>query len=1417
MNLIWFTVALATLLLAGGGAALLLLPRERKVNTIELLSLAVLLGAAFVSLSSFWLGLLLSGAALQLAVTVAGLAIAAAGFTARRQLVEKLKLPSSEGAILMLAALAAQAGLVIWLSVSTPLGWDAQFSWEIKARIACLSGGVIPISYFSDLTRTWSSPDYPLFLPLTQAWFYSWLGECYQGMIKLVFPLFYLAALGLLYTGGLRFGGRHIHGLFSSLLLFFLPLAVLGNEGSVSSGYADFPLAVVYLAAVLYLLEYWESEKVGALRLLACLSAVLPWVKQDGLVLWLCLMGLMAVKLLPRKQFKLFLLVALPGILLFGPWMAFLKLVNAFTAQAFHPLTPARLWSNLGRLPFILQAVAREIVNWKHWALLWPGLLLALPLFRTSQRRKQAAVLFIAVIVPILCYSGVYLFSNWNPFTDHVNSSLSRLLLQVSLVPLLMMGLALPAESLSLVSSAMGRKWLKIEENSLLKRALMAAVLVLLPLLYFYPAVIGEVLLAPGDGWTQIIGIRVLIGQMLAQGELPLWNPYIFGGMPLLASIQPGALYPPTWLFAFFSPGVAMNAMVITSYHLALIGSYLYARRIGIGRLGSLTTGIAFTFGGYMIAHLGHTNRVAAAAWLPWVLLAIEHLYLRASWRWVTFGALFVALQLFAGDPQMTLYTVLVGGAYGLFSLTVREARQPRWRFLAATVALALCGTLLSLIQLLPEQELLEQTERAGISYEYFSSFSLPPQQTLSLIFPYFFGGAIVQPPYTTSYWGLWNTTETCGYVGLLTLLLSLVAVLGQRRRALMWFWVGSAGVSLLLAFGSFLPFGLNHLLHKLPVYNLFRASGRHLLEFTFALAVLAGLGVNYLAEIGQPLARRVLQGATVTLTLLVVCTAIIYCFFGQYLIKEISRPEGAGSLTDTEAFIPLTFWALGTAVLWFYAHRRTVLAGSLLFAVLLADLVSFGHFYEWRVVPYRVTGVMSDTVTVKYIKEREPDLAAFRILSHAAQPYGNHYNTLNYPNISIVRGLQSVNGYDPVRLLRQMAIAGEMGLDGVVHDKNAFDQSHQGFNLLNVKYLLWERPGPLEEWRGRSYEGIRFSEAELNLELAPGMRRTVATGRVVATELAIISAMRRSTHIPDGAPIVRIKLHTTSGQLIERELKAGRDTSEWAYDRPDVHTTAKHQRARVVESWAAEGFQGHHYLARLAFERAEIDHIEFEYCRDDADIRITRASLYDAETGASTPLERIDLPPERWRKLASFGQIDLYENLKRMPRAWFTSHLAVMPSAEVLRAIKTGRMRDGSPFDPAQTALLELEDFGSRAITLPPVGEAAGAEVKITRYEPHRIELETRHSQAGFLLLSEIYYRGWDAWVDGKKTPVERVNYALRGIAVPPGEHHIEFVFRAPTFRDGALYSALGLIVLLVGLVVERGQAKRAQASSLS
>ncbi len=925
-----------------------------------------------------------------------------------------------------------------------------------------------------------------------------------------------------------------------------------------------------------------------------------------------------------------------------------------------------------------------------------------------------------------------------------------------------------------------------------------ATLIFILPLIYFYPATTGEVVLAPGDGWEQIFAIRVLIGQMLTQGMLPLWNPFIFGGMPLLASIQPGALYPPTWFFAFFSPKLAMNLMIITTYHIALAGAYLYARRLGQSRLGALLAAIAFAFGGYMVAHLGHSNRIAAAAWLPWVLLAIEELYQKPRWRWVALGAAFIALQLFAGEPQMTCYTAVVAGAYTLFSFTLREAPASRWRFFSALAAMCVCGGLLSAIQLLPEGEMLRFTERSTIGYEYFSQFSLSPRQFFSLFFPYYFGGAALGP-YVVPYWGRWNLTETTGYLGMLTWLFAFTAIGLRRKNAVQWFWLAWAIIALGVATGDNLPFGLNHVLHNIPVYKLFRAPGRHLLEFNLAVGLLAGFGVTALARLEAHVRWRLAALSAAILSVIVAVAVVMYCYFGKSLQMETPLPTEAGTFANPDIYIPVICFSLSLVALFLYTWKQHWLIAGALIVLAVADAMSFGLSYEWRLPTYDMAEKLGDAPSVKFIKEREPDLNQFRIVSHTPQPFGPSYDMLDYPNLSIVRGLQSVNGYDPMRLLRTTEIAGSMSLEGIVENPDAFTPAHRGFDLLNVKYLLMER-GTKESIE---IEGIKFSAEPERLICKPGLH-TVFKTSATADELALVSAMGNSLDLTTGTPVIEFKLTTNDGRVIRHELQAGRDTAEWAHDRADTNAVVKHVRPNPIETWPEDGFQGHRYLTRFKFDRAKIVQIEVNYLASSADLTISRAVLFDSETRQSTALGDLSVSTERWEPLQQFGAVTVYQNKQWLPRAWFVKNWRTAPTAEVLQAITTGKLADGQTFNPRETALLEREHYGETPANFPPPGDPTLADVKVTRYQPQWIDLQTSNPQAGLLVLSEIYYRGWDAYLDGQRIPVERVNYTLRAVNVPAGEHRIRFVFNSPSFRRGAIFSGIGLLLLLLGAVLQ-------------
>jgi len=948
-----------------------------------------------------------------------------------------------------------------------------------------------------------------------------------------------------------------------------------------------------------------------------------------------------------------------------------------------------------------------------------------------------------------------------------------------------------------------------INSRFITRRLLIAPILALLPLVYFYPAVKGQLALAAGDAWLYSLPMRMLLGRMIAEGTLPLWNPHTFAGMPLLASAQPGVLYPPNWLFAALPPGVAINAVIIITYQLTLIGTYLYARALQMDRAAALLTGITFTFGGFMISHLEQVNFIAAAAWLPWILWVMEKLYRaeswREAWRLSTCGAIVIALHFFAGLPQATAHIAPVCGAYLIFSLFIRADRpksfSERRRFAAAVVVMVVCGALLSAVQFLPARELQLQGERAAISYETFATFSLPPRRLLSFIAPYFFGGAL-PPIYSVAGWDHWWLHKYVhGYVGMLALLLAMMAVLAAKSNRLVWFWAGIAIVSLFLSFGSHLPFDLHQLLYQVPVYNLFRGPYRHTYGFTFAMAVLAGLGMNAIARDG-PASRKAFLYSSTAIAVIVVATAVAYRFFAHRLGSLQPPPPGATSLSNSEIYVPLIFFTLSLGALWLYARRQTKLVAAAVIVVLQLDLAFFGWFTYWRSTGYELVERLNDPPAVKAIKERESDLRGFRVVTHAANPYHPNYENLSHGNMAIPHGLQSVTGYDPMRLSRLATLAGgpagSMDIFGVIGAQTVFATHDQGLDLLNVKYLLRERKSLSDGQDGQALtvEGIRFAIDAPEVKLAPGAHPVLDAESAPATELAIISTMTDSTEIPDGAPVARVKLRAKDGGVIERELLAGRDTAEWAYDRADVRAAIKHRRAKVAESWDAEGFQAHRYLARLNFPRAEFERIELDYLKQGGAVVIKCASLFDSATGRSTPIGNASLPYERWRRVGSFGEVDLYENLRALPRAWLVPKAQIVSAEEALRRIHG----EGEHFDPRKTALIEPNDKAQ--IAFPQNEFENKAEARIAGYEPNRLAIETVADKPATLVLSEISYPGWEATIDGQTTTIFTANYLLRGVVVPEGKHRVEMRYTAPAARRGAIISALTLLALSGGFI---------------
>lgn len=137
------------------------------------------------------------------------------------------------------------------------------------------------------------------------------------------------------------------------------------------------------------------------------------------------------------------------------------------------------------------------------------------------------------------------------------------------------------------------------------------------------PALAGYPLLT-GDDATQNYPLSVLSGEILAHGHLPVYDPYLWSGVPLLAGANAHALLPTTFLFAFLPHLAAWVLAEAITLAAGAIGAFVLLRRNGCRTLAAALGGSWFGLGGFMSSQIVHIDFVSAAAALIWCLVALD-------------------------------------------------------------------------------------------------------------------------------------------------------------------------------------------------------------------------------------------------------------------------------------------------------------------------------------------------------------------------------------------------------------------------------------------------------------------------------------------------------------------------------------------------------------------------------------------------------------------------------------------------------------------------------------------------------------------------------------------------------------------------------------------------------------------------
>jgi hypothetical protein len=599
----------------------------------------------------------------------------------------------------------------------------------------------------------------------------------------------------------------------------------------------------------------------------------------------------------------------------------------------------------------------------------------------------------------------------------------------------------------------------------------------LAPALLFAPFLVGAQMFYWGTPLLQFYPWRLVALEAVRAGHLPLWNPWLGNGAPLLANYQSALLYPPNWLSLLLPLDLSLNWLLVL--HLAWTGAGMVtlARLLGYGPLGQAVAGLAFGMGQYAVARAGFYSINAALAWLPWILWSADALLrpqssisnLQSRISNALALSLCLALQLLAGHAQTTWYTWLLLAAWTLWrTLTLRP--RPSLAFYFLLPASFLLAFLIASIQLLPTFEYLQQSPRADAAeYEFVMTYSFSPWRLLTLLAPDLLGN-----PARGRFYGYGNYLEDAVYVGVIPLLLALGVIINLRRNPhsnipnlqspistfhFPLFLTLLLPVTLLLALGRNTPV-FPWLYNNVPTFDMFQAPTRMMVWFVFALALLGGWGADrwvapmgralYWTRLGTAGAVSIVLTALAALFLVPPATAInrqLLTVAQAVLVMGINLVI-FGALALVKGKLPESRWALLVTL---------ALAGDLLYANAGLNPGAPADLYR---TPTPTGAALAQALDGRRLFQFPEDRQ--RVMF---DPYFSFFNygdpaqmatgarAVQLPNVAVLEGIASANNFDPLVSARYKAFT----------DVVSATQSVKLLNLMNVGVVASSTPLPWE------------------------------------------------------------------------------------------------------------------------------------------------------------------------------------------------------------------------------------------------------------------------------------------------------------------------------------------------------------------
>ncbi|MCK5145106.1 YfhO family protein [bacterium] len=586
-------------------------------------------------------------------------------------------------------------------------------------------------------------------------------------------------------------------------------------------------------------------------------------------------------------------------------------------------------------------------------------------------------------------------------------------------------------------------------------------ILLVLLAIFYFPVLFGGKTFMPPDGINTQCG-SPFIKDALSRGIYPLWNPYVFGGMPSFASLHMAPytdwlgqiLKSVDWVINLVGTSSSFTRLLL---NYMLFGSFLimFLRDKKINTGAALLAATALLFAPPIVTYtvFSHNTKLLTAALIPIIFMLTHRLLDRRKIIDLCLLGIFVGFQLLRAHVQICYYTMMMLGLYWIYWLIgeIRSKKSPG--VLVQTTAMLavalLAGLAMSSFLHLSVWEYSHYSIRggsgSGLDFSYATSWSLPPVELINFIVPSFtgFGGA--------TYWGPMPFTDFPIYLGLVVMLLAGLAMV-IRRNKITWFFVGLFIFSLFVAFGKHLPILYGPMFKFLPFFNKFRVPNMISILMMIAVVVLAAYGVDSLMKLAvdpdkkaSAAIRKYLFGFGAVVVLIFLVLLLGKSAYLGWAVKAGQNAAVAYKMAMSDGLRALLLfggtWML--IMLTLNKRRWTVLMPFAFILLVLIDVWPVNNrFMKKQINPVsRQTQYFTETPDITYLKAQQKP---FRIMP---------FNDSRSANWYMYHFIENINGYHAAKLKTYQSFI-ERFTVGSNMPRNYVQQSARGLGLRNPTSL---------------------------------------------------------------------------------------------------------------------------------------------------------------------------------------------------------------------------------------------------------------------------------------------------------------------------------------------------------------------------